>query len=124
MRVLVLNAGSSSLKASLLAGPDDNDGLRWELERAPGPDAWTDALAAILSETGTVDAVGHRVVHGGTRHTTPKRIDDDVVAELDALRAQLHQRVAELVEPTCRRLHPQERKPRRAHRDATGPRRR
>jgi len=91
MRLLVLNAGSSSLKASLLTGADEAE-RRWELERAPGPDAWTDALAAILAHAGTVDAVGHRVVHGGTGHTSPMRIDDAVVAELDALRdlAPLH----------------------------------
>jgi acetate kinase len=108
MRVLVLNAGSSSLKASLLADAGDEVGRRWELERAPGPDAWTDALAAILSEAGTVEAVGHRVVHGGTRHTTPMRIDDEVVAELDALRdlAPLHNGPALEVIAAARRALP------------------
>jgi acetate kinase len=31
------------------------------------------------------EAVGHRVVHGGTRFVQPTLIDDDVVSELDAL---------------------------------------
>lgn len=42
---------------------------------------------------GPVAAVAHRIVHGGTRYTTAQRIDDDVRAQLDALRslAPLHQ---------------------------------
>jgi acetate kinase len=92
MRLLVLNAGSSSLKASLIELPAATTLARSEVERAPGPDAWTDALRTVLADAGGVDAVGHRVVHGGTRHTSPLRIDDEVLAELDALRdlAPLH----------------------------------
>ena len=92
MRLLVLNAGSSSLKASVIELPATTTLLRTQVERAPGPDAWTDALQAVLTDAGGVDAVGHRVVHGGTRHTTPLRLDVEVLAELDALRdlAPLH----------------------------------
>jgi acetate kinase len=92
MRLLVCNAGSSSLKASLLELPASTTLWRTEVERAPGPDAWTDALRSVLAEAGAVDAVGHRVVHGGTRHTAPLLLDDEVLAELDALRdlAPLH----------------------------------
>ena len=78
MRVLVVNAGSSSLKVSLL-GPDDT--VVWagsELSIAPLADA---------------DAVGHRVVHGGGEFQYPVRIDDEVVKRLEALTplAPLHQ---------------------------------
>lgn len=34
---------------------------------------------------GDIDAVGHRVVHGGSRFVTPTRIDDEVIGALDAL---------------------------------------
>jgi len=85
MRVLVLNAGSSSLKTSLIEEPGDRTLASHELERAPGPDAWIDALRAVLTDAGEVDAVGHRVVHGGTRHTAPLLLDDAVVDELGAL---------------------------------------
>jgi len=92
MRILALNAGSSSLKTSLVEQPGDVTLSRDELQRAPGADAWIDALRAVLTDAGTVDAVGHRVVHGGTRFVAPLLIDDAVVAHLDELRdlAPLH----------------------------------
>jgi acetate kinase len=41
---------------------------------------------------GSLDAVGHRVVHGGYRFTEPTCLDDNVIAAIDALRdlAPLH----------------------------------
>lgn len=76
MRVLVVNAGSSSLKLSVLDGD--------ELVDEPA-----DLEAALASRP---DAVGHRVVHGGER-TAAVRVDDAVLAELEALTdlAPLHQ---------------------------------
>ena len=76
MDVLVVNAGSSSLKLRLL---DANDQLVWSGES-------TDNLPA-------ADAVGHRIVHGGVDFVEPVRIDDGVVARLTALvdLAPLHQ---------------------------------
>ena len=78
MRVLVVNAGSSSLKLRLLGDGD-------ELLAAPADVA---ELAGIEP-----DAVGHRIVHGGIRFRDPVRIDGGVVAELRALvdLAPLHQ---------------------------------
>jgi len=74
-RVLVLNAGSSTLKASVLA-----DGVeRAEASvtvlmhgREDAADAVHRALQGITgagSEPGGVRAVGHRVVHGASRFT-------------------------------------------------------
>ena len=90
MRVLVVNAGSSSLKLRLL-GPDDE----LEAERDLAPDDH-DAHAAAAAELPRPDAVGHRVVHGGERFRAAVRIDDDVVAALRALvdLAPLHQPAA------------------------------
>jgi acetate kinase len=50
-------------------------------------------MAEALGSIGQVDAVGHRVVHGGTQFTGPVLIDDDVVTSLRALcaLAPLHQ---------------------------------
>ncbi|MCW2616138.1 MAG: acetate kinase [Frankiales bacterium] len=90
MRVLVVNAGSSSLKLSVL----DDDELvastlteRWSGEDDAGP------LQQLLDSTGPVDAVGHRVVHGGPRHLAAARVDDGLLAELAELTdlAPLHQ---------------------------------
>jgi acetate kinase len=76
VRVLVVNAGSSSLKVDIVDGGravESFDGLP-----ATPPD---------------VDAVGHRIVHGGAHLTEPVVIDATVERELHALveLAPLHQ---------------------------------
>ncbi|HEX6140785.1 MAG TPA: acetate/propionate family kinase [Candidatus Limnocylindria bacterium] len=95
MRVLVLNAGSSSLKGSLVEEPGDSTLDRLKLV-PPSQEGWTDALRQAVIAAGRLDAVGHRVVHGGDRHRRPLLIDSSVIAELDALRdlAPLHNRPA------------------------------
>jgi acetate kinase len=82
MRVLVVNAGSSSLKLRAL-GPRDE--LLASYDLAPGD--------PLPDELPTVDAVGHRIVHGGVELTAPVVVDDAVVARLEALTelAPLHQ---------------------------------
>ena len=107
MRILVLNAGSSSLKISLIEEPGNQTLSRAELQRPPGPDAWTDALRSAAADAVEVDAVGHRIVHGGSRYTTPLRLDTEVVGDLDALcvLAPLHNGPAlEVVEAARRGL--------------------
>jgi acetate kinase len=92
VRVLVANAGSSSLKLSLLDGDDRTLASR-ELD-APGAriDAGElrDALDSGLRDA---DVVGHRIVHGGDRFRAAVRIDSEVEAALRALSylAPLHQ---------------------------------
>lgn len=91
MRVLVVNAGSSSLKLRLLDGADRTLGDH-ELP-APRAVADPDALAAALADLGTPDVVGHRVVHGGERFRDAVRVDAEVLGELRTLSelAPLHQ---------------------------------
>jgi acetate kinase len=90
-RVLVVNAGSSSLKLRLL---DANDGIlaRWDL---PVPAGTVDraGLARALADHDPPDAIGHRIVHGGRRYLGPVRIDASVERELRLLvdLAPLHQ---------------------------------
>ena len=90
MRVLVVNAGSSSLKLRLL-GPGDE----LEAEHDLTPDD-ADALDAGLAGLPVLDAIGHRVVHGGSRFRDAVLVDDAVVAALTALTdlAPLHQPAA------------------------------
>ena len=90
MRVLVVNAGSSSLKLRLL-GPDDELEAERDL-RAPGGEA----LEAALADLPLPDAVGHRVVHGGARFRDAVLVDDGVVVALGELTdlAPLHQPAA------------------------------
>ncbi|HEV8557645.1 MAG TPA: acetate/propionate family kinase [Actinophytocola sp.] len=91
MRILVVNAGSSSLKLRLL---DQHDTLLRSEDLPAGPDGFDLArLDGALGEWPVPDAVGHRVVHGGTDYTGPVRIDNKVrqrLAELTDL-APLHQ---------------------------------
>jgi acetate kinase len=92
MRVLVVNAGSSSLKLTLLDGEDATIDAR-ELQ-APRARVDPDELRqALRSPLGQADAVGHRIVHGGERFRHAVRIEPPVE---DALRglvdlAPLHQ---------------------------------
>lgn len=85
MRVLVVNTGSSSLKLSVV-DPDGDGGP----ESATTVERWAgegdlEAVQGFLDESGTVDAVGHRVVHGGPEHAAPVRVDDDLVGYLDSI---------------------------------------
>lgn len=101
-RVLVFNAGSSSLKASVL----DGDGVATIAEsNATWADPRDEALAVrqVLDDFAregvhqrTIEAVGHRIVHGGARFTNPTLIDEDVLAAIDGLRdlAPLHNPLA------------------------------
>jgi acetate kinase len=90
-RVLVVNAGSSSLKLRLL-GPDDEALAEREVERWDGDPDDAD-IGDFIAALDRVDAVGHRVVHGGSRFRAATPIDDDVVAAIDELTslAPLHQ---------------------------------
>jgi acetate kinase len=92
VRVLVANAGSSSVKLSLLDG-DDTELWRRELDAPRSvvePAAVADSLAELPEPP---DAVGHRIVHGGERFRSAVRLDGEVLAALHELTvlAPLHQ---------------------------------
>ncbi len=117
MQILVLNSGSSSIKYQLFLMPEGevlarglverigdeqgvitqhNDGkeLRYEepfadhaqgLRRAVA--LLTDGEGAPLRHIDDIGAVGHRVVHGGEQFTSTVRIDDEVIATIEACSA-------------------------------------
>ncbi|GAB3238595.1 acetate/propionate family kinase [Kineosporia babensis] len=85
MRVLVVNAGSSSLKVSLLGDDDEVFGTVNLPADASGFD--TAELSAALKEWPAPEAVGHRIVHGGTRFSGPVRIDAEVLQQISDLSA-------------------------------------
>jgi acetate kinase len=91
VRILVVNAGSSSLKLSVLDG-DDELCLARELPSS-GTSFEPEEIAAALSEAGPVQAIGHRIVHGGTRYVQAVEIDAEVLTALEKLAdlAPLHQ---------------------------------
>jgi acetate kinase len=76
VRVLVINAGSSSLKLSLV-GPDDAILAEREFDAVAGrfEDGHLEEAARALQN---IDAVGHRVVHGGPRYSRSVRIEPEV----------------------------------------------
>lgn len=91
MRILVVNAGSSSLKLRVLE-PDDTVSASRDLP-APRGRADEAALREAIWALGPVDAVGHRIVHGGTEFSRSVVLDPGVEERLRALTdlAPLHQ---------------------------------
>jgi acetate kinase len=92
-RVLTVNAGSSSLKLSLLDQGTDAQVAQTEI---PAPRASLDAdelRAALRGTLSQADVVAHRVVHGGSKFHTAVLVEAGVRAELEALTAlaPLHQ---------------------------------
>jgi acetate kinase len=90
--VVVVNAGSTSLKVAAL---DEADTVTASLQL----DSWDGSaehpeLSAFLSAQRKAGVVGHRVVHGGSRFTGPVLIDNEVMAAIASLAdlAPLHQR--------------------------------
>lgn len=96
MKVATLNLGSATLKLALA----ETDGEEVEVVRrttvpldrardAAGDDALERRVLTELQRAGLpagdVDAVGHRVVHGGRRFTGPTPVDPEVEAAIDDL---------------------------------------
>ena len=96
-RVLVLNSGSSSVKYQLVDMADGTRPAVGLVERIGEPGAAADHAEALRQVAADLDArglgldspqlaaVGHRVVHGGTRFTEPTLITDEVIEEIEKL---------------------------------------
>ncbi|GAA4256153.1 acetate/propionate family kinase [Dactylosporangium darangshiense] len=88
--ILVLNSGSSSVKFRVVDLDDPAAGERGLVERIGEPGGVPDhaaALEQVLEGLGDapIEAVGHRIVHGGTRFEKPVIVDDEVLAALRKL---------------------------------------
>ena len=114
-RVLVLNAGSATLKATVVDLPRSEPlfhrSLDWEPWRgssiAHAVAEVLDATASFGIDPSSMIAVGHRVVHGGDRFVAPTTLDDQTLAALDeaADLAPLHNPIAlETIRVARRRL--------------------
>jgi len=75
MRVLVLNPGSSTLKAAIVEnGASTADALiEWPAGERDASGVVGSALEQLPSD---LDAVGYRVVHGGTEYRSATRVDE------------------------------------------------
>lgn len=100
MRVLVVNAGSSSLKLAVVdvadGEPDPHPVAEHTVDRWTGEDdlgPLAKFVAALPGGGPAIDVVGHRIVHGGPRMSAPVLLDDDVLEYLSSLTdlAPLHQ---------------------------------
>ncbi|WBU36891.1 acetate/propionate family kinase [Homoserinibacter sp. YIM 151385] len=90
--VFVVNSGSSSIKYQLIDPEAGAPELKGSLERIgePGGDAadHTEGMRVILDRLGSgaeIAAVGHRVVHGGSRFDRATVIDASVEAAIEEL---------------------------------------
>lgn len=110
-RLLVINSGSSSVKFAVYEGEGLDCILRGGLSRADAHglvltvtgdtrglldgleapqvglshDALGWLLHALAGRLGSVAAVGHRIVHGGTRHVAPTVLNAAILADLQRL---------------------------------------
>ncbi len=101
--VAVLNAGSATAKAALVevAGEGDTAHVSWRGSRpldslGRAGSAFASLLDELREHQPEVEAVGHRVVHGGNRFTQPVRVDSSVENEIARLSpfAPLHNPLA------------------------------
>lgn len=104
MTLLTVNAGSSSLR--LAAYTCDNDPRRLTGKHYPDSHFKKTVLKEFLDSLDTVEAVAHRVVHGGERLVQPCLIDAEVEAEIALLTplAPLHNPAALEWISACREL--------------------
>ncbi|MGI8329154.1 acetate/propionate family kinase [Actinomadura scrupuli] len=86
MNVLVVDAGSASLHLRVVA--DDGAVRAGRDLEDPGAQDTVRALRELAAGDLGIDAVGHRIVHGGPGLSAPTLVDDEVRARLDQV-AQL-----------------------------------
>ncbi len=138
MKILVVNCGSSSLKYQLINMEDESVLAKGNFERIGEQEAFlthkvngnatvikkpvmnhTEALEVILDQfinpeykviesLKEIDAVGHRIVHGGELFNKSVLIDEDVIAKIDqcSALAPLHNPAAILGIRACQKAMP------------------
>ena len=138
MKILVINCGSSSLKYQLINMEDESVLAKGNFERIGEQEAFlthkvngnatvikkpvmnhTEALEVILDQfinpeykviesLKEIDAVGHRIVHGGELFNKSVLIDEDVIAKIDqcSALALLHNPAAILGIRACQKAMP------------------
>ncbi len=84
--ILVVNSGSSSLKYQFIDMTAESVLASGLIERVTDHVAACRIMIGELERLGlTADAVGHRVVHGGSDFSAATLVDDGVLARIDAL---------------------------------------
>ena len=134
MRLLILNSGSSSLKFQIIQVPEESAQIEGILEgigqdrsalhikqkdqeiiqeaKVPDHNAGLQLVLEQLKKTGidlkSIEAVGHRVVHGGEKYKAPVFVTDQVARDIGALSeiAPLHNPANLAGIAACRKLFP------------------
>lgn len=85
MHILVINCGSSSIKYQVIDTDQETALLSGNIDRIGIDKDYELAMASLLKDVSpfTLDAIGHRVVHGGERFRRSVRIDDDVIRAIN-----------------------------------------
>ncbi len=85
MHILVINLGSSSLKYQLLEMSTESVLEQGVIESLISAEAFEQAVKTIVGMAASykLDALGHRVVHGGDSFRDAVIIDDQVIAEIE-----------------------------------------
>lgn len=112
MKILVINSGSSSIKYRVFSMPQEESLLKGVMEHigeegSDIPDHFS-GLKTILKKIPAVDAVGHRVVHGGESFRAPVMVDNGVIARIKKCSAiaPLHNPANLAGITACRKLLP------------------
>ena len=116
MKVGVLNVGSTTLKAALIDSQTGHSEAEFLVDRIGQPEGdaadHAAAVQAIAEEFRhhTIEAIGHRVVHGGTSFSQATVVNEDTLAQLAQLDtfAPLHnppaRRVIEIIHRSMQEL--------------------
>lgn len=83
---LTINAGSSSLKFSVFDTSSNTQIFKTELERIASVEAAAKEIPALLAKAGItkLDAIGHRVAHGGEKFHDACIITKEVIEDIEA----------------------------------------
>ena len=79
--ILVINTGSTSVKYKLF-GPDEKQ-LKQGCFNNMQPDKAIKEILREVGDLGELDAIGHRVVHGGDKYIEPVVATEEIIKELE-----------------------------------------
>lgn len=84
MQILTINAGSSSVKFAVFDTTTNSQSYKSEIERVVSVEEAVQKIPLILGEAKiNIDAIGHRVAHGGAQFKEPHLIDAELIKAIE-----------------------------------------